>query len=135
MEFYWTLWAEFRMETNTDYDFHGNVGIQASYGVGGEMGTSADISAALSIYPGVDSIYDLEGFGVETEGSGGPLLISSLALLLAGEGDEIDFAGIMAGVGIRTPTKFGEFHVTMSNTFPTISLGNIYTNNWNFIYR
>lgn len=221
MEFYWTLWAEFRLEKNTDYyieidcpgiqifnyklvlrqrditladrinevmcgidadmadedkakalayqareealrlravvgigltagisagftmsgavqlviDFHGNVGIQASYGVGEEMGTSADISAAVSVYPGVDSIYDLEGFGVEIGGSGGPLLIGSVALLLAGEGDEIDLAGFMAGVGVRTPTKPGELHVTMSNTFPTISLGNIFTSDWDFIYR
>ena len=116
-------------------DFHGNVGIQASYGVGEEMGTSADISAAVSVYPGVDSIYDLEGFGVEIGGSGGPLLIGSVALLLAGEGDEIDLAGFMAGVGVRTPTKPGELHVTMSNTFPTISLGNIFTSDWDFIYR
>lgn len=123
-------------------DGDGNIGIQIVPGTGIEAGSSADASLYAAVYPGTETIYDLEGFGVEVGGSGGEGGIVSGALLFSGEGDETELAGVSAGIGLGGEATVGEGHISMSETLPTIPLGNVYTNSvdiitgqWSIIYK
>lgn len=109
-------------------DMDGNIGLQFSGGTGGEVGASADGTAYVAVYPGMESIYDVEGFGTDIGGSFGEGLIGSAGLLSAGEGNDMKPVGGYAGIGIGGEGTIAEGHVSMSQTFPTIPLGNIYTN-------
>lgn len=123
-------------------DMNGNIGLQFSGGAGGEVGASADGTAYVAVYPGMESIYEVEGFGTDIGGSFGEGLIGSAGLLSAGEGNDMKPVGGYAGIGIGGEGTVAEGHVSMSQTFPTIPLGNIYTNNidaitntWNITYN
>lgn len=123
-------------------DMNGNIGLQFSGGAGGEVGVSADGTAYVAVYPGMESIYEVEGFGTDIGGSFGEGLVGSAGLLSAGEGNDMKPVGGYAGIGIGGEGTVAEGHVSMSQTFPTIPLGNIYTNNidaitstWNITYN
>ncbi len=123
-------------------DMNGNIGLQFSGGAGGEVGVSADGTAYVAVYPGMESIYEVEVFGTDIGGSLGEGLIVSAGLLSAGEGNDMKPVGGYAGIGIGGEGTVAEGHVSMSQTFPTIPLGNIYTNNidaitstWNITYN
>lgn len=123
-------------------DMNGNIGLQSSGGTGVEAGASADGTAYVAVYPGMESIYEVEGFGTDIGVSFGEELIASAGLLSAGEGNDMKPVGGYAGIGIGGEGTVAEGHVSMSQTFPTIPLGNIYTNNidaitstWNITYN
>jgi len=122
-------------------DMHGNIGLQLAYGAGGEIGASAKGTGYVAVYPRTKDISDIEGFGTEIGGSFGQIFVGSLAALFSGEGDDMKPAGFMAGVGIGVEGIIAEGHIAMSDTLPTVKLGNIITyrwdniyNNWNTIY-
>lgn len=123
-------------------DGNGNMGIQIVPGAGIEAGSSADATLYAAVYPGTENIYDLEGFGMEVGGSGGEGFVGSGALLFAGEGDDMELVGGSIGAGIGGEATVAEGHIAMSQAFPTIPLGNVYTNRvdiimgeWNMIYK
>lgn len=116
-------------------DAHGNIGLQLAVGPGAEAGGSADVTIYSVFYPGMDSINDVEGFGMEVGGSIGEAFIASVSVLLAGEGDDLHPVGIMGGLGIGGEVTFLEGHIAMSGTFPTIYLGNLATYSWDKIYE
>ncbi|GEM_PF-3534035 len=122
-------------------DLHGEVGLQISIGTGGETGGSADVTIYVALYPGLEDLSVLEGFGTEIGGSIGELLIGSFSALTSGEGNDTEFVGFLIGAGVGGELTFAEGHIAISNTFPTVRLGNIYTvgwdvmfSNWNSIY-
>lgn len=116
-------------------DLHGNIGLQIVPGAGVEAGASADATAYVAIYPGIADISELEGFATEIGGSFGEGFIFSAAALFSGEGNDIEPAGFMLGAGVGAEGFLAEGHVAMSNTFPTIRLGNIFTGKWDKIFR
>lgn len=123
-------------------DMDGNIGIQIIPGTGAEAGVSADATAYVAVYPGMESITDAEGFGTEIGGSFGEGFVGSLAALFAGEGNDAELVGGYIGIGIGGEGTVAEGHVAMSETFPTIPLGNIYTNRmdqitgtWHLVYK
>lgn len=123
-------------------DMNGNIGLQFAGGAGVQAGASADGTAYVAVYPGMESISDTEGFGTDMGGSIGEGLVGSAGILSAGEGNEMEPVGGYAGIGIGGEATALEGHVSMSETAPTIPLGNIYTNNvdtitnaWNLSYN
>lgn len=123
-------------------DMDGNVGIQFSGGAGSEAGLSADGTAYVAVYPRKKNITDIEGFGIETGGSLGEGFVGSASLLLDGEGDQVSPSGFLIGLGLGGEGTIGEGHVAMSETFPTLKLGNVLTRpidklvcDWNIIYK
>lgn len=54
--------------------------------------------------------------------------------LCAGEGDDLELAGVMLGAGLGVEGTVGEGHISMGGTFSTIRLGNIVTNRWDTIF-
>lgn len=81
-------------------DMDGNIGIQIVPGTGTEAGASADATAYVAVYPGMESITDAEGFGTEIGGSFGEGFVGSLAALFAGEGNDTELVGGYIGIGI-----------------------------------
>ncbi|MBR1691898.1 MAG: hypothetical protein IJ711_03890, partial [Lachnospiraceae bacterium] len=123
-------------------DMDGNMGLQIAFGAGIGGGISAQGSIYSAIYPGKKSIRDIEGFGTEAGGSAGEGFVGCLSMLFEGEGKALSPSGVMWGTGIGFEGTVGEGHVAMSQTFPTLSLGNIYTNRkdliiskWDCVYR
>lgn len=123
-------------------DMNGNIGLQFAGGAGAQAGASADGTAYVAVYPGMENISDAEGFGTDVGGSIGEGFVGSAGILSAGEGNEMEPVGGYAGIGIGGEATVLEGHVSMSETAPTIPLGNIYTNNvdtitnaWNLSYN
>jgi len=115
-------------------DLHGNIGLQFAVGTGIEAGASADATVYAAVYPGMEDIFGVEEFGVEMGGSIGQAIVGSASLLLSGEGNDMKPAGVLVGLGIGGVATFLEGHVAMGYTFPTVKLGNVYTNNWGNVY-
>ncbi len=123
-------------------DMNGNVGLQFSGGAGAEAGASADGTVYAAVYPGMKNISETEGFGTDMGGSFGEAFVGSAGILSAGEGNDMKPVGGYVGVGIGGEGTVAEGHVSMSETLPTIPLGNIYTNKmdsitntWNMAYN
>ncbi len=107
-----------------------------------QTGASADGTAYVAVYPGMESINDAEGFDTDIGGSIGEGFVGSAGILSAGEGNEMEPVGGYAEIGIGGEATALERNVSMSETAPTIPLGNIYTNNvdtitnaWNLSYN
>ena len=134
--FYGCLSAQFVVDMN------GNVGIQFGGGTGVEAGASADGTAYVAVYPGMENIRDVEGFGTDMGVSFGEGFIGSVGLLGAGEGNEHKLVGAYGGVGLGGEATVAEGHIAMTATSPTIPLGNVLTGNgldaitdaWGIIY-
>lgn len=123
-------------------DMNGNVGLQFCGGTGVEAGVSADATAYAAVYPGKENITDIEGFGAETGGSLGEGFVGSASLLLEGEGNNMSPSGFLIGMGIGGEGSVAEGHAAISETLPTIKLGNILTrpvdcliDDWNIVYK
>ena len=68
--------------------------------------------------------------------------VGSASLLLDGAGDQVSPSGFLIGLGLGGEGTIGEGHVGMSETFPTLKLGNVLTRpidklvcDWNIIYK
>ena len=123
-------------------DMNGNIGLQFCGGTGLEMGASADATAYAAVYPGKENIDDIEGFGAEAGASLGEGIVGSASLLLEGEGNNVSPSGFLIGLGLGGEGTVAEGHTAMSETLPTIKLGNVVTrpidhlvDNWNIVYK
>ncbi|MCR4691236.1 MAG: hypothetical protein K5739_07825 [Lachnospiraceae bacterium] len=110
-------------------DMNGNMGLQFGVMTGGEVGASADGTLYIAVYPGMESINGTEGFGTDLGGSGGEGLVISGGILGSGEGNDHHPVGFYGGLGLGGEGTVAEGHVALTETFPTISLGNVFTNN------
>ena len=95
------------------FDMAGNVEGQGTVSTGMLIGAEGNVAGVVSVYPGMESVADSEGFGVNIGISGGYLGWGGVDIIFAGEGADMRLVGfaILLGLG-----GGGGFHINMSNT-------------------
>ncbi len=94
-------------------DASGEAEWQGSVGTGASTGAEGHFGGFISVFPGMESVADSEGFGVNLGVSGGYFFWGGLDLVFAGEGADMRLVGfsILFGGGAGA-----EAHVSMSQT-------------------
>lgn len=97
-------------------DTSGNVEGQGTVSTGMLIGAEGNAAVVVSVYPGMESVADSEGLGVNIGISGGYLGWGGVDIIFAGEGADFQLVGfaILLGLGAG-----GGFHINMSNTMET----------------
>lgn len=98
-----------QLALDQDGNFNGTLTGGAALAPGAECGGSL----VIGFYPGMDSVDDVKGYGVNIGGSVGAGVVGGIDIVFAGEGNDLQPVGFTVSIGVGEAL---EAHTGMSYT-------------------